>query len=110
MPHGHNAGQGVMLFKADLSKRLVLLQKDFDKLEALSVSLELELQNESLILGLSERFLRKSSDVDNVNNDNDEIETINIELEYSVATLLKENEDLKQTYKELYDSIKKTRA
>ncbi|GJZ38440.1 homeobox-leucine zipper protein HDG11 [Tanacetum coccineum] len=83
MPHGHNAGQGVMLFKADLSKRLVLLQKDFDKLEALSVSLELELQNESLILGLSERFLRKSSDVDNVNNDNDEIETINIELEYN---------------------------
>ncbi|GJZ18904.1 hypothetical protein Tco_0555494 [Tanacetum coccineum] len=44
------------------------------------------------------------------------LETINIELESSVAKLLaeneklnKENEHLKQTYKELYDSIKKTR-
>ncbi|GKA87630.1 retrovirus-related pol polyprotein from transposon TNT 1-94 [Tanacetum coccineum] len=43
----------------------------------------------------------------------DEIETINIELEYSVAKLLSENgklhkekEHLKKTYKELYDSIK----
>ncbi|GJR94076.1 retrovirus-related pol polyprotein from transposon TNT 1-94 [Tanacetum coccineum] len=42
---------------------------------------------------------------------------INIELEHSVAKLLaaneqlhKENEHLKQTYKELYDSIKKTRT
>ncbi|GJW59542.1 hypothetical protein Tco_0108877 [Tanacetum coccineum] len=44
------------------------------------------------------------------------LETINIELESSVAKLLaeneklnKENEHLKQTYKELYDSIKKIR-
>ncbi|GJZ32561.1 hypothetical protein Tco_0577997 [Tanacetum coccineum] len=44
------------------------------------------------------------------------LETINIELESSVAKLLaeneklnKKNEHLKQTYKELYDSIKKTR-
>ncbi|GJW93316.1 retrovirus-related pol polyprotein from transposon TNT 1-94 [Tanacetum coccineum] len=44
------------------------------------------------------------------------LETINIELEHSVAKLLaenkkfhKENEHLKQTYKDLYDSIKKTR-
>ncbi|GJZ78980.1 hypothetical protein Tco_0643817 [Tanacetum coccineum] len=43
------------------------------------------------------------------------LETINIELEHSVAKLLaeneklnKENEHLKQTYKDLFDSIKKT--
>ncbi|GKE30404.1 hypothetical protein Tco_1445788 [Tanacetum coccineum] len=48
--------------------------------------------------------------------DVDEIETINIELEHSVAKLLHENENLhienehlKQTYKDLYDSIKLTR-
>ncbi|GKB45485.1 hypothetical protein Tco_0896238, partial [Tanacetum coccineum] len=48
-------------------------------------------------------------------HDIDVLETINIELESSVAKLLaeneklnKENEHLKQTYKELYDSIKKT--
>ncbi|GJV93153.1 hypothetical protein Tco_1540966 [Tanacetum coccineum] len=45
------------------------------------------------------------------------LETINIELEHSMANLLaeneklhKENEHLKQTYKDLYDSIKKTRV
>ncbi|GKF58640.1 hypothetical protein Tco_0172177, partial [Tanacetum coccineum] len=37
------------------------------------------------------------------------LETINIELESSVAKLLAENKHLKKTYKELYDSIKKTR-
>ncbi|GJU65473.1 reverse transcriptase [Tanacetum coccineum] len=47
----------------------------------------------------------------------DALETINIELEHSVVKLLatheelnKENEHLKQTYKDLYDSIKKTRV
>ncbi|GJW52251.1 hypothetical protein Tco_0093602 [Tanacetum coccineum] len=50
-----------------------------------------------------------------VKHDKDVIETINIELEHSVAKLLveneklnKENDHLKQTYKDLYDSIKKT--
>ncbi|GJV89206.1 hypothetical protein Tco_1533144 [Tanacetum coccineum] len=49
--------------------------------------------------------------------DIDPYETINIELEHSVAKLLRENEHLhkerehfKKTYKELYDSIKKTRV
>ncbi|GJV69193.1 hypothetical protein Tco_1484702 [Tanacetum coccineum] len=52
-----------------------------------------------------------------VKKDIDEYETINIELEHSVAKLLRENEQLhierdhlKKTYKELYDSIKKTRV
>nr|GEV92018.1 reverse transcriptase zinc-binding domain-containing protein [Tanacetum cinerariifolium] len=52
-----------------------------------------------------------------IKRDIDEIETINIELKHSVAKLLtknerlhKENEHLKQTYKELYDSIKMTRV
>nr|GEV48724.1 hypothetical protein [Tanacetum cinerariifolium] len=40
----------------------------------------------------------------------DVIETINIELEHKVAKLLKEKETLKKHYKELYDSIKTTRA
>ncbi|GKF36705.1 hypothetical protein Tco_0113463 [Tanacetum coccineum] len=36
-------------------------------------------------------------------------ETINIELEHRVAKLIVENEHLKQTYKQLYDSIKPSR-
>ncbi|GKF15243.1 hypothetical protein Tco_0056705, partial [Tanacetum coccineum] len=50
-------------------------------------------------------------------NDIDVTETINIELEHSVAKLLaeneqlhKENETLKRHYKEMFDSIKTTRA
>ncbi|GJT50413.1 hypothetical protein Tco_0976570 [Tanacetum coccineum] len=52
-----------------------------------------------------------------VKNDIDVTETINIELEHSVAKLLadneqlhKEKEHLKQTYKDLFDSIKRTRV
>ncbi|GJV49834.1 hypothetical protein Tco_1440046 [Tanacetum coccineum] len=45
-----------------------------------------------------------------VKHDIDVIETINIELEHKVAKLVKENETLKRHNKELYDSIKTTRA
>ncbi|GKD45610.1 hypothetical protein Tco_1270255, partial [Tanacetum coccineum] len=38
-----------------------------------------------------------------------EIETINIELDHRVSKLIDENEHLKQTYKQLYDSIKPAR-
>ncbi|GJV97326.1 retrovirus-related pol polyprotein from transposon TNT 1-94 [Tanacetum coccineum] len=43
---------------------------------------------------------------DNVKKDIKEIETINIELDHRVSNLIAENEHLKQTYKQLYDSIK----
>ncbi|GJS29129.1 hypothetical protein Tco_0489749 [Tanacetum coccineum] len=55
--------------------------------------------------------------VENVKKDIDEIETINIELEHSVANLLsekenwrKEREHLKLIYKDQFDSIRKTRV
>ncbi|GJV63040.1 hypothetical protein Tco_1473868 [Tanacetum coccineum] len=50
--------------------------------------------------------LTKTSTTNNVKNDIDEIETINIELEHRVTKLIAKNEHLKQTYKQLYDSIK----
>nr|GEX73128.1 hypothetical protein [Tanacetum cinerariifolium] len=40
----------------------------------------------------------------------EEIETINIELDHNVTKLVAENEHLKQTYKQLYDSIKSSRV
>nr|GEV97125.1 hypothetical protein [Tanacetum cinerariifolium] len=43
-----------------------------------------------------------------VKRDIDEIETINIELVHRISKLITENENLKQTYKQLYDSIKPT--
>ncbi|GJZ47962.1 hypothetical protein Tco_0601794, partial [Tanacetum coccineum] len=61
--------------------------------------------------------LRDNANPAKVKQDIDEIETINIELEHSVAKLLSENEklhkekeNLKNTYKELYDSIKPSRV
>ncbi|GJZ41215.1 hypothetical protein Tco_0588101 [Tanacetum coccineum] len=61
------------------------------------------------------KSVKEASNEAKVKNDINVIETINIELEHSVAKLLaaneqlhKENTHLKQTYKELYDSIKKT--
>ncbi|GJX24593.1 retrovirus-related pol polyprotein from transposon TNT 1-94 [Tanacetum coccineum] len=46
---------------------------------------------------------------DKVKKEIEEIETINIELDHRVSKLIAENEHLKHTYKQLYDSIKPTR-
>ncbi|GKB80062.1 hypothetical protein Tco_0946957 [Tanacetum coccineum] len=100
-----------------LKKTIAQFQKDFSKLEAHCIALELTCQNQSVKSGQHGQFLKKRSNEAKVKLDIDEIETINIELEHSVAKLLTENEHLnketehlKQTYKDLYDSIKKTRV
>ncbi|GJX35954.1 retrovirus-related pol polyprotein from transposon TNT 1-94 [Tanacetum coccineum] len=46
---------------------------------------------------------------DKIKKDIEEIETINIELDHRVSKLIAKNEHLKQTYKQLYDSIKPIR-
>ncbi|GJY30305.1 integrase, catalytic region, zinc finger, CCHC-type containing protein [Tanacetum coccineum] len=46
---------------------------------------------------------------DKIKKDLEEIETINIELHHKVSKLIAENENLKQTYKQLYNSIKPAR-
>ncbi|GJV22255.1 hypothetical protein Tco_1371275 [Tanacetum coccineum] len=46
---------------------------------------------------------------DKIKKDLEEIETINIELDHRVTKLIAENEHFKQTYKQLYDSIKPAR-
>nr|GEX74557.1 uncharacterized mitochondrial protein AtMg00810-like [Tanacetum cinerariifolium] len=53
--------------------------------------------------------LNKTSTTNYVKKNIDEIETINIELKHRVAKLIAENKHLKQTYKQLYDSIKPSR-
>ncbi|GKC30276.1 hypothetical protein Tco_1037570 [Tanacetum coccineum] len=50
--------------------------------------------------------VNETSTSESVKKDFDEIETINIELEHRVTKLIAEKEHLKQTYKQLYDSIK----
>ncbi|GJX79010.1 retrovirus-related pol polyprotein from transposon TNT 1-94 [Tanacetum coccineum] len=50
--------------------------------------------------------VNETSTSESLKKDFDAIETINLELEHRVTKLIAENEHLKQTYKQLYDSIK----
>ncbi|GJU54922.1 retrovirus-related pol polyprotein from transposon TNT 1-94 [Tanacetum coccineum] len=79
----------------------------------------LDVKKVMFIRKLKERIksLSGKDSVENVKKDIDEIKTINIELEHSVATLLSENknlkkerEHLKSIYKDQFDSIRKTRV
>ncbi|GJV83220.1 hypothetical protein Tco_1523118 [Tanacetum coccineum] len=127
----------------ELSKRIVELEKDLSKFKAKSIAFEIALQhksrennslktvqkeNENFMASLQlenahlkqtykdlfesvQRSKVETNQCDEVKvKDNlDEIETKNTELEYQVASLNKENEHLKLTYKNLFDSIKKSR-
>ncbi|GKB72803.1 hypothetical protein Tco_0934215 [Tanacetum coccineum] len=90
-----------------------------EQYQAKSPLLKAELAKTTLIYNSKNQIksVKEASNEAKVKNDIDVIEAINIKLEHIVAKLLtaneqlhKENEHLKQTYKELYDSIKKTRV
>ncbi|GJS55992.1 hypothetical protein Tco_0629354 [Tanacetum coccineum] len=55
------------------------------------------------------KSLSGKMDKEKIKQDLEEIKTINIELDHRVTKLIAENEHLKQTYKQLYDSIKPAR-
>nr|GFA47051.1 hypothetical protein [Tanacetum cinerariifolium] len=65
-------------------------------------------EKDTMILKLKEKLNFLNGDVKdrNVKRDIKEIETLNIELDHKVTKLAAENEHLKQTYKQLYDSVK----
>ncbi|GKF99540.1 hypothetical protein Tco_0301231 [Tanacetum coccineum] len=67
---------------------------------------------DTVIVKLKEQIKSLKGNVDDgtVKMDMDEIETLNIELEHKVTKLVAGNEHLKQTYKQLYDSIKPKRV
>ncbi|GJX30984.1 uncharacterized mitochondrial protein-like protein [Tanacetum coccineum] len=86
-------------------------------METHCVNMELKYQNQALKDGQHGQILNETSNKAKINKEIEALEKINIELEHSVAKLLadneklhKENEHLKQTYKDLYDSIKTTRV
>nr|GEZ82963.1 integrase, catalytic region, zinc finger, CCHC-type, peptidase aspartic, catalytic [Tanacetum cinerariifolium] len=94
-----------------------LLQK-YHTLEKHCISLEVDNQLKNEIfqrntLSSTEKKLRSLNgdvNVGNVKRELEEIETLNIELDHKVTKLVAENEHLKQTYKQLYDSIKSSRV
>nr|GEX12860.1 hypothetical protein [Tanacetum cinerariifolium] len=65
-------------------------------------------EKDTVIVKLKERLKSLSGNVkeEKIKMKLEEIETINIELDHRVTKLVAENEHLKQTYKQLYDSIK----
>nr|GFA91133.1 copia protein [Tanacetum cinerariifolium] len=69
-------------------------------------------EKDTVILKLREKLHSLSGDVNErkVKREVKEIETLNIELDHKVTKLVAENEYLKQTYKQLYDSIKSSRV
>ncbi|GJX54380.1 hypothetical protein Tco_0282749 [Tanacetum coccineum] len=56
------------------------------------------------------KILNETSNKAKIEKEIDVLETMNIELEHSVAKLRKKNKTLKQHYKDLHDSIKITRS
>ncbi|GJS79397.1 hypothetical protein Tco_0729278 [Tanacetum coccineum] len=77
--------------------------------------MELKYQNQVLKNGQHGQILNETSNEANIKREINVLETRNIDLESSMARLLaenvklnEENEHLKQTYKDLSDSIKKT--
>nr|GEV84264.1 hypothetical protein [Tanacetum cinerariifolium] len=96
-------------------KTVAQLQNDFSRMETHCVNMELKYQNHVLKNGQHGQILNETSNEANIKREINALETRNIDLESSVARLLaeneklnKENEHLKQTYKDLSDSIKKT--
>nr|GEU70792.1 hypothetical protein [Tanacetum cinerariifolium] len=68
-------------------------------------------EKDTIIMKLKERIKSLSGNVkeEKIKRELEEIETINIELDHRVTKLVTKNEHLKQTYKQLYDSIKSSR-
>ncbi|GJX36500.1 hypothetical protein Tco_0248057 [Tanacetum coccineum] len=100
-----------------LRKTVAQFQKDFSRMEAHCIALELKYQNQALKSGQHGQILNETSNKAKIKKEIEAFETINIELEHSVAKLLteneylnKENETLKKHNKDLYDSIKIMRS
>ncbi|GJW54641.1 retrovirus-related pol polyprotein from transposon TNT 1-94 [Tanacetum coccineum] len=83
----------------------------FDQLFELNELKAQSQEKDTIIKKLKERIKSLSGKMneDKIKKDLEEIETINIELDHRVSKLIAKNEHLKQTYKQLYDSIKPAR-
>nr|GEV24389.1 hypothetical protein [Tanacetum cinerariifolium] len=89
---------------------LCLLQKvpTFAELFEINELKALAQAKDTVILKLKEKLCSLNGDVKErtIKREVEEIETLNIELDHKVTKHVAENEHLKQTYKQLYDSIK----
>ncbi|GJZ55235.1 retrovirus-related pol polyprotein from transposon TNT 1-94 [Tanacetum coccineum] len=112
--------------KNDFEIQITQLSIDDDQLlkqimsrDIVHIAVNYSQEKDTIIIKLKDRIksLIGKDSLENVKKDIDEIETINIDLEHSVAKLLSENENLrkerehlKSIYKDQFDSIRKTRV
>nr|GEX77670.1 retrovirus-related Pol polyprotein from transposon TNT 1-94 [Tanacetum cinerariifolium] len=98
-------------FDQFLIDELSKVQQVFKQMEQ-AVEQHYSQAKDTIILKLREKLYSLSGDVNErkVKRELEEIETLNIELDHRVTKLVVENEHLKQTYKQLYDSIKPSRV
>nr|GEV13792.1 hypothetical protein [Tanacetum cinerariifolium] len=89
-----------------LKKTVAQFQKDFLRMEAHCIALELKYQNQALKSGQHGQILNEESNKAEIKKEINVLETINIELEHKVANFHKENETLKKHYKDFSDSEK----
>nr|GEX98131.1 hypothetical protein [Tanacetum cinerariifolium] len=92
-----------------MAKTVAQFQKDFSRMEAHCIALELKYQNQALKSRQHGQVLNDESNKSKIKKEIGVLETINIELEHKVANFRKENETLKKHYKDLYDSTKITK-
>ncbi|GJT49734.1 retrovirus-related pol polyprotein from transposon TNT 1-94 [Tanacetum coccineum] len=104
---------------SSIEKKIKISPIDYSKLNKIKEYFAQSQEKDKVIRKLKDRIksLSGKDNVENLKKDIDEIETINIELEHSVAKLLSENENLrnerehlKLVYKDQFDSIRKTRV
>nr|GEZ34252.1 hypothetical protein [Tanacetum cinerariifolium] len=89
-----------------LKQTVAQFPKDFSRIEAHCIALELKYQNQALKLGQHGQVLNDESNKAKIKKEIDVLETINIKLEHKVANFRKENETL--NYKDFTDSGKVT--
>nr|GFA27706.1 hypothetical protein [Tanacetum cinerariifolium] len=84
----------------------------FDQLFELNDLKAQSQEKDMVIIKLKERIKYLSGNVkeEKIKRELEEIVTINVELDHKVPKLVAENKHLKQTYKQLYDSIKSSRV
>ncbi|GJV68869.1 reverse transcriptase domain-containing protein [Tanacetum coccineum] len=92
-----------------LNKKDFIEKEIYDKLFKSLTTLEKHCISLEVILTLISKFFQRTRNEDKIKKGLEEIETINIELDHRVTKLIAKNEHLKQTYKQLYDSIKPAR-
>nr|GEU53076.1 retrovirus-related Pol polyprotein from transposon TNT 1-94 [Tanacetum cinerariifolium] len=104
---------GPLLWPSVTKDGVTRLKKYFELSAAEAIQADCDAQaKDTVILKLKEKLNSLNGDVKErkVIREVEEIETLNIELDHKVAKLAAENEHLKQTYKQLYDSIKSSRV